>query len=473
MVYTPDLRPGNMIKVKDRKTKKPIKKGSRGKKGIYVWELRIELPKKKDSKRNIKTHRFIGTADEAEAELYKLRKEYTNSYRIDPEKVTFGDYLKQWLETRTDLEPRTRDAYKIYICSHIIPALGDILLIDLKPYDISNYRDTKLISGRLDGKEGGLDPGSVNKHLVVIHECLESASNPEKQIIPYNPAKLVKKARKSSKWKAAENYLTAKELNDLLTKLSGVYSCFSPTHSELTEEKINILREVGIDEKRLTNKRVLGELFVSRLYPVVFTAAYTGMRQSEILGLRWRDVNFATRTISVIQTSHYTDEGHHYGTTKEKKRKVVAMSKKLEMFLKKHKKIQNEEKLFRKDYEDNDMVFPDKRGRPIRNGTLSRIFTGFAQKNGIRINFHGLRHTHATLLLMSGIPVEVVSQRLGHQKTSTTLDEYSHAIPGIQEKAAALFDLIVEEQDILSPEKLLIKQKEAADSFDSMVESSL
>lgn len=95
MAYTPDLRPGNMVKVKDRKTKKPIKKGSRGKKGIYVWELRIELPKKKDSKRNIKTHRFVGTADEAEAELYKLRKEYTNSYRIDPEKVTFGDYLKQ------------------------------------------------------------------------------------------------------------------------------------------------------------------------------------------------------------------------------------------------------------------------------------------------------------------------------------------------------------------------------------------
>ena len=347
MAYTHDLRPGHKTKVKDSKTKKPIKKGSRGKKGIYVWELRIELPKKKDGRRNIKTLRFIGTTEEAEAELYKLRREYTNSYRIDPEKITFGDYLNRWLESRTDLEPKTRDAYKMYINSHIVPALGDILLIDLKPYHISDYRDAKLISGRLDGKKGGLDPGSVNKHLVVIHECLEIAASPEKQIIPYNPAKLVRKARKADKWKAAENYLVAKELGRLLTVLGKVYSCFSPTCLELTEEKKEILREVGFEEKQLMNKRILGGLLVSRLYPIVFFAAYTGMRLSEILGLRWRDIDFDAKTISVIQTSHYTDEGHHYGTTKEKKRKVVAMSKNLVAFLKKHKKIQKEEKLFR------------------------------------------------------------------------------------------------------------------------------
>ena len=70
---------------------------------------------------------------------------------------------------------------------------------------------------------------------------------------------------------------------------------------------------------------------------------------------------------------------------------------------------------------------------------------------------------------MSGVPVEVVSQRLGHQKTSTTLDEYSHAIPTMQERAAAIFDLIVDEEAIQTPEKLFVKQKEAAELFDKMV----
>jgi hypothetical protein len=70
---------------------------------------------------------------------------------------------------------------------------------------------------------------------------------------------------------------------------------------------------------------------------------------------------------------------------------------------------------------------------------------------------------------MSGIPVEVVAQRLGHQKTSTTSDEYAHAIPSMQARAAKIFDYIIDEKDVITPERLLEKQREAANYFDSLV----
>ncbi len=474
-MYRPELRPGNKKKVINRKTGKPRQLGKKGNKKIYVWELRIELPKK-EGKRNIKTHTFKGTVDEADAELYRLRAEYSNPYLADPTKITLGKYLRKWLEMK-GAEKRTIQSYRAIIESHLIPALGDILLTDLQPYHIANYRDIKLQEGgRLDGKSGGLDAETVNKHLVILNSALEDAASPEKQLLPFNPAAPVKKARKVHVWEAAENYLIAEELSRLLSILEEIFSCYHPLTPELDESKKNILKKAGFTEKELKTRRVLSRFLVSRLYPLSFYGAFTGMRPSEILGVRWQDHCFTTNTISVCKSSHYTDEGHFFSGIKEKKIKVITMSEKLISFLKKYQKIQEEEKLFYgEEYEDNDLVFPDKKGRPIRNDTLSDNFVMFAKRNGFNIDFKGLRHTHATLLLMSGIPVVVVAQRLGHQKTSTTEDEYAHAIPSMQDRAAKIFDMIMEIKDVVTPEKLLEdkellqKHLEAANKFDHIV----
>ncbi len=91
----------------------------------------------------------------------------------------------------------------------------------------------------------------------------------------------------------------------------------------------------------------------------------------------------------------------------------------------------------------DDLVFVRRDGREYKRSSVSKIFSYAAKMHGFNISFHGLRHSHATILLMAGVPVPIVSERLGHSKYSTTFDEYAHAIPSMQTEAARVFDEIM------------------------------
>ncbi|MQB02218.1 MAG: tyrosine-type recombinase/integrase [Actinobacteria bacterium] len=105
--------------------------------------------------------------------------------------------------------------------------------------------------------------------------------------------------------------------------------------------------------------------------------------------------------------------------------------------LKEHRKNQLERRLAAgTDYRDNDLVFCQADGSPIHPQVASDRFDRIVQRSGLpRISMKGLRHTHATLALKAGVPVKVVSERLGHASTSFTMDTYAHVLPGMQEDA--------------------------------------
>lgn len=251
---------------------------SRRKGGVKnYWQITIELPRV-NGHRVRKTFKFRGSKKEADVELQRLRKAYSDSGFLKPNEMTLATYLRKWLESvRSDgsdhtLRQLTWEGYRHKIEKHIIPEMGHILLSELKPYHISDYKEKKLTNGgRLDKKEGGLSPNTVNKHLVVLNMALEEAS-PEKQLIPVNPMRLVKRAgKKGSKVsRASENFLLADELKKLL-HLFQLYD----------------------------------------IYPIVFLAAHTGMRLSELLGLRWRDIDFKAKELTVSQSAHHGENGHH------------------------------------------------------------------------------------------------------------------------------------------------------------------
>jgi len=89
------------------------------------------------------------------------------------------------------------------------------------------------------------------------------------------------------------------------------------------------------------------------------------------------------------------------------------------------------------DYDDKSMVCTTPTGGYIKPIYIRTLFNRTIKKSGVKkITFHGLRHTHATLLLQSGANPKVVQERLGHRSIQTTLDKYSHIIPGIQEIAS-------------------------------------
>ncbi|AUS09971.1 site-specific integrase [Laceyella sacchari] len=171
-------------------------------------------------------------------------------------------------------------------------------------------------------------------------------------------------------------------------------------------------------------------------------AIYTGMRLGEILGLRWKDCDFEKGQISIRQTLARTSKGLVFQEPKTKSsRRVIAITDDIVAALKKHKALQNQNKLLLgAGYQDHDLVVCTSKGTPIIPSNFRRHYKRMIREADVpKIRFHDLRHTHATIMLQLGEHPKVVSERLGHSRTSVTLDVYSHVIPNIQGGAAKKF----------------------------------
>jgi integrase len=178
-------------------------------------------------------------------------------------------------------------------------------------------------------------------------------------------------------------------------------------------------------------------------YSIVFLLAiYTGMRQGELLGLRWSDIDFEKRTIHIQQTlSHDGKELRPHAKTKSSIRSV-AISQETISALKKHRNLIKQEKMFLgSEYRDHDLVICTSLGTPVNPRHINKVWDHFLKKIDVpKITFHDLRHTHASLLLKQGTHPKIVSERLGHSSIQMTLDTYSHLLPNMQETAAQGLD---------------------------------
>ena len=175
-------------------------------------------------------------------------------------------------------------------------------------------------------------------------------------------------------------------------------------------------------------------------------ALHTGMRQGELLALRWRDVDLARGTLQVRATLQRTKEDGYTLTapkTKHSQRRIKLGTAAVEA-LSAHRARQAEERLALGAIWDgtHDLVFPNTLGKPMDGiHLLRREFLPLLERAGLpRIRFHDLRHTAATLLLGRGVNPKIVSEMLGHASISITLDIYSHVLPDMQDQAAAAMD---------------------------------
>lgn len=176
----------------------------------------------------------------------------------------------------------------------------------------------------------------------------------------------------------------------------------------------------------------------------IMLALATGMRKGEILGLRWSRIDFGNKTISVTHQLKLEEKNGEKEwilspqlKTKTSYRTIKIDDDTIEL-LKTHKRQQEKDKMkCGPDYENKDLVCCTSIGGYMKPTYLRTVFNKTIKKSGVKkISFHGLRHTHATLLLANGVHPKVVQERLGHRSIQTTLDTYSHIIPGIQEIAA-------------------------------------
>jgi len=127
-------------------------------------------------------------------------------------------------------------------------------------------------------------------------------------------------------------------------------------------------------------------------------------------------------------------------------RRQIALPSSLTRLLGQHAARQEAQRiLLGKPSSGDDLVFAYADGRPLDPGTVTHAFSRLLKEAGLpHIRFHDLRHTHATLMLKSGVHPKIVSERLGHASVGFTLDTYSHVVPGLQEAAAEKFDRMLE-----------------------------
>ncbi|USG67334.1 tyrosine-type recombinase/integrase [Brevibacillus ruminantium] len=299
--------------------------------------------------------------------------------------MLFKDFLTEWLENKRNSVRRQTFTNYVTICnSHIIPELGTLSIQQLNPFTLQKFVNSLC--------EKGFATSYIKKVIDVLNGSLEKAKKLD--MIARNPMELVEKPRISKQ-----------------------------------EMKVWDVNEV---------EKFLATAQEERLYVAFLLAITTGMRQGEILGLRWKDLDFENCSLSISQTlSHDGKELQTEAKTKSSIRAIHLPTETL-LALRKHRSLIIQEKLQAGDkYVDHDLVVCTSVGTPVIPRNLTRTWKRLIEQAGVApIRFHDLRHTHATLLLKQGIHIKVVADRLGHTDTRMTLDTYSHIQPSMQVEAA-------------------------------------
>ena len=344
-----------------------------------------------------------GTKKDAETKLAELQHRLDTGSYIKPDKITLGQFLDRWLKDYAwpSLSAETAQAYDIMARTHLIPALGFIPLQQLTATHIQAYYTEKLTSGRRDG-QGGLSPRTVRHHHRLLHVLLESAV--KLQLVQRNVSDSVD----APKFRPKEMRTFSQD--DMLTFLESVKQ--------------------------------------TEYYPVFYTALFTGMRRSELLAIRWSDVDLDLGVISINRSLHHlADKSFVFQPPKTaKSRRQVPLAPSNSIVLRKHLEGQRIARLLiGQPINDDDLLFCQVNGSPLLPHSVSQAWRRLVKKAGFPgIRLHDARHTHATLMLEQGVNWKIISERLGHGSVAMTLDLYAHASPGLQQAAAQGFDKVLD-----------------------------
>jgi integrase len=177
------------------------------------------------------------------------------------------------------------------------------------------------------------------------------------------------------------------------------------------------------------------------LYAIAATA---GLRRGELLGLRWADIDFERRMLTVHRTAHRVrGQGIVFGEPKTNAgRRSVRLAALAIAHLRAHRALQIEHRLrIGPAWHDQDLVFASNAGTPIEEARVSRLFQRDLHQAGLpRVRLHDLRHTAATLLIEQGVSMKAVQSMLGHATIGITMDVYAHVTPAMQDSIAETMD---------------------------------
>lgn len=356
--------------------------------GTWGFRLSAGFDPKTGKRRTITEYKYESAA-EAEDALRAAEKALKGAV-YDFTKRTVADYLRDWLDTQekhSQLKPSTLRMYRTYVERDILNSFGEKLLLKNlhRPHVAQLVRDLQ-------------DAGRGATTIKRIHATLSSALSDAYQdgLVSDNAAAGARLPRIAKKrvqvWEPAD---------------AGKFLDAAAQHR-------------------------LGALFE--------LAVLTGMRRGELCGLRWQDVDLASRRLIVRVQVVQVGKKNIEGTVKTDagQDRIVALSDRAVAALVTWQLAQGEERrAWGEIYQDSRRAFTYEDGRQLRPAYVSRIFEGIVSKAGLpKARFHDLRHLHASLMLASGQDLGIVSKTMGHSGSQITRDLYSHMVGDAARDAA-------------------------------------
>lgn len=381
--------------------------------------IAVSMGKDPQTKKYKQYFETVKTTDKAIAQkrLRELLTELDKGVFSKPSKNTLAEYLETWLLDYCwpNLSPRSAEGYQYIVRKYIIPQLGQFKLKDLRPEHIQ-----KLYTDLL---KKGLSNRTVRYCHTTLHKALSSAL--KHGMMVRNP-------------------------------------CDATDPPKVQRKEMFAMDEMGV-------QKFLEFAGNTPYFSMFYLFLTTGLRRSELLALRWSDLDFDSKKISVTRTMHQLRYDERKGniifkdTKSAKSRRPVilppstvqVMQVELQHQLDIKKALYPEvktEDLIKSD----DLIFSHLvDGSPILPDGVTHAFHRIALQSGLKnMRLHDCRHTHASILLKQNVHPAIVAARLGHSSVSVTMDVYSHILPGLQEKAAAQFDdFLTNKKALPSPKK--------------------
>ncbi len=352
------------------------------------WAYHVDLGRRLDGVRVQATKGGFATKQEARAALQEVVRR-ANSTDIDSFEITLGDFLGQWLESKRALRPSTVQAYRSHLDLYLLPLLGRIKLRELRPKHLDELYQVIAVGSR--GRP--LSPTTVRRVHATLRSALATAVR--RRLVHDNPAAHVElpamRPRQADLW-------TPEQLGAFLDSVSE-----------------------------------------HRLYALFHVVALTGLRRGEAIGLRWDDVDLVRGVLRISQQVVELRGQLVVGQPKTRSgtRTVPLDLGTVDVLADHRQRQQREREAWGSAWQDTRLVFTYEDGRMLRPEYVTRHFQSLARRARLPvIRFHGLRHTSASLALAAGVPMRVVSDRLGHSSTVITADLYTHVSPAVAGSAA-------------------------------------
>jgi integrase len=353
------------------------KRRSKGEGTIYqnskgLWVAQVTLPNGKRKVKYSKTQKVVKDW------LLGQRKAVEEGNWVDNDRLNISSFLDRYMEdvAAHTLRPKTIESYDYLIRLHIKPEIGNLKLTALRPDHLQNLYSKKL--------NQGLSKRTVHYVHAVVHKALHQAM----------------------KWG-----LVSKNVADL----ADPPAVKRQTPKTLTLEQI---------------KQLLAILKNDRLYPLYTLAVGCGLREGELLGLYWEDVDFFSGTLHIQRSVQQLKNKGLYITepkSEKSKRTIAVPGFALDIlwdYKEKYGKVSG-------------LVFSTSNSTPFSPRNLIRHYkSALVKANLPDLPFHSLRHSFASIQLLAGTNPKIVQEALGHSQISLTLDTYSHVIPSLQKEAA-------------------------------------